>query len=79
MEAYLSAQHILLKRFGALVEDTSRMVKQATEALAAKLNRPLVYVNSSARSKEEMARQIAQADGIEQGLIGVLSCVEPCG
>jgi hypothetical protein len=78
MEAYLSAQHILLKRFGALVEDTSRMVKQATEALAAKLNRPLVYVNSSARSKEEMARQIAQADGIKQGLIGVLSCVEPC-
>jgi hypothetical protein len=78
MEAYLSAQHILLKQFGALVEATSRKVKQATEALAAKWGRPLIYVNRSAQSKEEMARRMAQRDHIEQGPIGILSCVEPC-
>ena len=78
MEAYLSVQHILLKDFGTLVEATSRRVKQATEALASKAGRPLIYVGSSAQSKEEMARRIAQRDGIDQGLIGVLSCVEPC-
>jgi len=78
MEAYLSAQHILLKQFGALVEATSRQVKQATEALATKWGRPLVYVNSSAQSKEDLARRIAQRDGIKQGPIGILSCVEPC-
>lgn len=78
MEAYLSVQHILLKQFGTLVEATSRRIKQATEALATKASRPLIYVNSSAQSKEEMARGIAQRDGIQQGLIGILSCVEPC-
>jgi hypothetical protein len=78
MEAYLSVQHILLKQFGTLVEATSRQVKQATEALAAKAGRPLIYVSSSAQSKEAMARHIAERDGVEQGLIGVLSCVEPC-
>lgn len=78
MEAYLSAQHILLKQFGSLVEATSRQVKQATEALAAKAGRPLIYIGSSARSKEETARDIAQRDGVQEGLIGVLSCVEPC-
>lgn len=78
MEAYLSVQHILLKQFGALVGATSRKVKQATEALATKWGRPLVYVGSSAQSKEEIARGIAQRDGIRQGPIGILSCVEPC-
>lgn len=78
MEAYLSVQHILLKQFGALVEATSRRVKQATEELAAKAGRPVIYVSSSAQSKEEMARKIAERDNIQEGLIGVLSCVEPC-
>jgi len=78
MEAYLSTQHILLKQFGALVQATSQQVKRATQALAEKLGRPLVYVGSSVRSKEELARQIAQREGIKEGLIGVLSCVEPC-
>ena len=78
MEAYLSAQHILLKQFGSLVQATSRQIKQTTAALAAKWGRPLVYLNSAAQSKEEVARRLAQRDGIQQGPIGILSCVEPC-
>ena len=35
-------------------------------------------MSSSAQSKEELARRLAQRDGVTQGLIGVLSCVEPC-
>ena len=41
-------------------------------------NRPVVYMRSPKASKEEMARQIQQRDGIGEGLICVLSCVEPC-
>ena len=78
MEAYLSAQHILLKQFGALVQTIRQQVKKATEGLAQKLGRPVVYRNSSARSKESLAREIACRDGIQEGLIAVLSCVEPC-
>jgi len=36
------------------------------------------YLASAAESKEEVARGIAQRDGIQRGLICVLSCVEPC-
>ena len=42
MEAYLSAQHILLKQFGALVQTIRQQVKKATEGLAQKLGRPVV-------------------------------------
>src|SRR5882762_100495 len=62
MEAYLSVQHILLKQFGALVQATSRQIKEATATLAVKWGRPLVYLNSSSQSKEEMARRLAQRD-----------------
>jgi hypothetical protein len=78
MEAYLSVQHILLKEFGTLVKTVSQQIAKATEALAQKLGRPVVYVNSSARSKEALARDIAARDGIKEGMIAVLSCLEPC-
>jgi hypothetical protein len=78
MEAYLSAQHILLKYFGNLVKSISQQVKKATETIAQKLGRPLVYVTSSARSKETLAHEIAQRDKVQEGLIAVLSCLEPC-
>src|SRR6185369_5626236 len=77
MEAYLSVQHILLKQFSAVVQATSRQIREATESLAAKWGRPLIYLNSSAQSKEEMARRLAQRDRIQQGPIGIFSCVEP--
>jgi len=36
------------------------------------------HLNSSQISKEQLARQIAQQDGVTEGLIAVLSAVEPC-
>lgn len=78
MEAYLSKQHILLKEFEQLVSRTTGALKAATLAFAQKWSRPVEYVASSQRSKEELAREIAQRDGINEGLIAVLSAVEPC-
>ena len=40
--------------------------------------RPVLYMPSSASSKEDRARAIARQDGIEQGLICTLTAVEPC-
>ena len=48
------------------------------EALAERGGRPSEYLRSSAVSKEELARQVAADDGIEEGLIGVWRSVEPC-
>ncbi len=40
--------------------------------------RPYLYVSSSEISKEDLARKLAQKDRITEGLIAVLSAVEPC-
>jgi hypothetical protein len=78
MEAYVCARHMMYRDFKALAERTTAAVKTATEAFAARFGRPMVYVGSCAQSKEDLAREIAKRDGIETGLIAVLSCVEPC-
>lgn len=78
MEAYLSVCRILIKDFGQLVERTTQAVKEKAKALAALAGRPYLYVGSSQVSKEDLVRQVAQKDGIAEGLIAVLSAVEPC-
>jgi hypothetical protein len=40
--------------------------------------RPVIYVASSNRRKESIAMEIAERDGIREGLICVITCVEPC-
>jgi hypothetical protein len=60
------------------VERVSRRLKEASMAEAGTLGRPVKYLTSSQVSKEEMARGIAAQEGIQDGLVCVLSCVEPC-
>ena len=38
----------------------------------------MIYLASSSERKETRALEIAQANGIEEGLIAVFKCVEPC-
>lgn len=78
MEAYLGVQGVRFRDFGQHVEQLSDKLKTASEALAKKLARPLIYVRSGGARKEDIARQVAQQDGIQEGLIGVLKSVEPC-
>lgn len=54
----------------------TQQVRNATEAVAESAGRPLRFVNSPSVSKEDIARGIAERDGISQGLICVLSAVE---
>jgi hypothetical protein len=78
LSRFLSHHKILLKDCTAYLEGISHQLRLRTEALANQHARPLVYLPSSATSKEQTARDIAQRDGISSGLICVLSCVEPC-
>lgn len=75
---YLSTQRILLKDFKDWAMERTARIKQATEQLAERLGRPLVYLASSQTRKETLAADIAQADGVTEGLVAVLQCVEPC-
>jgi len=78
MMHYLWSMQVLLKDFAGHAQELSRQVKEASEALAQRTGRPMQYLASSALDKEAIAREIAAADGIERGLICILSAVEPC-
>jgi hypothetical protein len=75
---YLWHVGVLLKDFGKFVQEKSTQLKTASYAEAQRKKRPILYLPSSKVSKEEIARGIAQKDGIKKGLIGILTAVEPC-
>jgi hypothetical protein len=78
MRQYLSRTDILLKHFGSHVEQVSQRLKAASLAEAAATGRPVRYLASAKASKEDIARGIAEEDGIHQGLVCVLTSVEAC-
>ena len=78
MMRYLSRAGVLLKDFGSFVESRSNELKEGIHAEAERLGRPVVYLRSSRTCKEEVALGIARQDGIKEGLVCVLSVVEPC-
>jgi hypothetical protein len=75
---YLHANDVLFKDFGSHADSVSRQLKEASLREAQELGRPVKYLNSGQVSKEEIAREILAKDGIREGLICVLTCVEPC-
>lgn len=75
---YLLKRQVPFINFGKFVQQQSDHLIQASLAEARREQRPIVYLPSSRTSKEDTARQIAQRDGVQQGLICVLKCVEPC-
>lgn len=78
MVGYLWSMGVRLQEFAAHAEALTGRLREASEALARRTNRPIRYLASSATSKEDIAREIAAADGIKQGLICILTAVEPC-
>ncbi len=75
---FLNAAGILLKDFGAYAEKATEALKAASLLTAQKLGRPIQYLDSPSVRKDELAREIATRDGIREGLICVLTAVEPC-
>lgn len=78
MMNYLGSVGVLLKDFAAHAQVMSEQLKEASLAVARQSGRPVRYLASSAINKEDVARQIARADGLEEGLICVVTAVEPC-
>jgi hypothetical protein len=78
MMNYLWAKKVRLTEFGGHVQRVSARLKQACRAKVEALGRPVKYLTSAGESKEEVAREIAARDRIQQGLVCVPSCVEPC-
>ena len=78
LEVFLYSQHVLFKDFGSYAESLSQRIIEQAKRTASKWERPYQYLQSSKTSKEELALQIMERDGIKQGLVAVFACVEPC-
>lgn len=78
MGAYLCTRGILLKQFKGWAIGLTEKVRRATERVAEAAGRPIMYLPSSHLRKEDCAREIAERDRITEGLVCVLTCVEPC-
>lgn len=78
MSMYLSFAKVLLKDFAKHVIEVTTRIKAASLTLAERTLRPVKYLQSSQVHKEDLAREIAARDNISDGLICVLTCVEPC-
>lgn len=78
MHDYLRASQVLLKDFGSHVQERTEELKKASLLCAAEAGRPVEYLPSAETRKETRAREIAERDRIKDGLICVLTCVEPC-
>lgn len=77
-EQFLGRKGVLLKDYGEYVKMMSGRVKEHALKLATEAGRPYSFIQSPTQSKEEMAKFIAERDGIKSGLVCVLAAVEPC-
>jgi hypothetical protein len=80
---FLGSQRILLKDFKWYVTTITGIIKNRAEQIAAARGHPVVYLDRAmtarrGKSKEDLAREIAERDGITEGLICVFSTLEAC-
>jgi len=78
MMSFLWNTGVRLKDCGKMFLDKSKQLKEASFAQAHREYRPVIYLPSSKINKEEQALKIVQQDGVRNGLICVLTAVEPC-
>ena len=78
MMGYLWHKQVPLTAFGKHAQEVTYQIKEASLQEARRVGRPIQYVPSSKTDKKAIAEHIAGRDRVEEGLICVLSCVEPC-
>jgi hypothetical protein len=63
MMRYLWAKQVLLKDFASHAEAMTQQLREASEAHARHIGRPILFMPSSATSKEDRARAMAGRTG----------------
>ena len=78
MMSFLSQERVLFKEFKAYALNVTERVRRATEQIAKAAGQTIRYLSCSSESKEDLVRGIARENKVQEGLICILSCVEPC-
>jgi hypothetical protein len=77
MEGFLADHGILLKDFKAFGPQQAKRLKEHGQQLAERAGRTFRFLERKIR-KEDLARQLAQQQGITEGLVAVFSTMETC-
>lgn len=77
MESFLFQQGIRIADFKSFAPCQAERLKDHAKQVAALARRPFRYLDRPER-KDDRARAIAALDGITEGLVCVLSVIEPC-
>jgi hypothetical protein len=67
-----------LTGFGKFAQDLTDRLQVSVEQIAAAAGRQVKYLATSRLSKEDLVQELLKREGVSQGLVCVLSCVEPC-
>ena len=78
MNTFLGTIGVLYKDFTDWAKERTERIYKASLKLAVDAGRPSLYLENSQARKEDLALEIAARDGVQEGLICVLSAVEPC-
>ncbi len=78
MMSWLWDRQVMLKHFMPFALQLTASVKASVEQVAVAGGRTVKYLASSALSKEDLVHELIRREGIHEGLVCVLSCVEPC-
>ena len=78
MFSFLQDAGVRLLDFKKFATATTERVKQAALSEAHQLERPIRYLDSPKINKEELARKLLAENPVDQGLICVLTALEPC-
>ena len=78
MMKWLSRRSVLLKDFKEYALSLTDQVRAETKRIAEAAQCPVIYLQSSTQSKEDLAMQIAATNEVREGLVCVLTSVEQC-
>lgn len=78
MFAFLCRTGVRLLDFKEFVQRTSEELKAASLAEAERLERPVVYLESSRTNKEALAKRLLAQHPVDAGLVCAFKTVEPC-
>jgi len=76
---FLSKENVLLKDYGKYVKETTTELKEHVKRVVEETGCEYRYLTNSRNiSKESLAKEIQKENGLKEGLICILSQVEPC-
>lgn len=78
MREFLYQNGVLMKDFRSYAQRVTEQFRSCLHQEADSKGRPFLYLASSKTNKEEVALKVLKEHPIKEGLICMISCVEPC-